>query len=134
MARLLPVAFAFAFFINLPVMADARSVHDRKSYMHSLEEKPYARVRAALISAGYTPVRFRHSSNENECSGRQWCDIYRETDYCSGTGIALCRFVFYHRASRRYLAVMTYGENILTTQSLTFLTRFDMWHWDPHTH
>jgi hypothetical protein len=29
---------------------------------------------------------------------------------------------------------MTYGENILTTQSLTFLTRLDMWHWDPHTH
>jgi hypothetical protein len=54
MARLLPVAFAFAFFINLPVMADARSVHDRKSYLHSLEEKPYARVRAALIGRIHT--------------------------------------------------------------------------------
>jgi hypothetical protein len=134
MARNLKVAFALALLINLPLVADARPAHHRKSYLQSLEEKPYARVRAALISAGYTPVRFRHPSNENECSGRPWCSIYPEVEACSGTGLAICQLIFYHRASRRYLSVITYGDDRLTTLRFVYLTRHDRLGWDPQMH
>jgi hypothetical protein len=126
--RIVHLVFAVALSLGLTVPANATSRH----WLNSLSEKRYVRVRPVLISAGFTPVRFSHASNRNECSGREWCDNYPETEHCSGTGIALCQFVFFHRKSGRYLAVVTYGESRLTVLRARYLTRAERTGWSPH--
>jgi hypothetical protein len=101
-------------------------------WLNSLAERRYTRVRAELISTGYMPVRFSHASNRNQCSGREWCAIYPETEHCSGTGIALCQFVFFHRGSKRYLSVVTYGEVKLTVLRAYYLRLEERRYWSPH--
>lgn len=126
--RIVQIAGIVAISIGLTISANAAS----RQWPHSLSEKRYVNARSELISAGFVPIRFSHASNFDQCAGREWCAIYPETAHCSGTGIALCQFVFFNRKSRRYLAVVTYGETRPTVLRTRYLTRAERTGWSPH--
>lgn len=100
----------------------------------TLKGQPYAAVRARLSAAGYTPVRFRHSNVRDACAGQEWCTLYPEALYCSGTGINICEFYFFDRRLRRYLAVVTYGETRLTVDEARLISKRATAYWPPETH
>lgn len=128
MFRMLLMACTVAFSLSLASDADART----GAWLQSFAERPYSRVRSELIGIGYRPVRFAAGSKGDRCYGVSWCDLYPETENCSGTGLALCSFIFYHRKSKKYLSVVTYGETRLIVLRAYYLTRNDRIGWHPY--
>ena len=60
---------------------------------------PYADARAALIKAGFLPVTFPKTEDEQESGGRCGsrgvvCDAYPETKVCTSVEVALCAAYF----------------------------------------
>ena len=71
---------------------------------------PYDQARKALAAQGYEP--FSPYSSDGGCSiGREAvCSRFHETLSCSGTGLALCRFLFVKGRNAGFV-VTTYGED-----------------------
>ncbi len=105
-----------------------------KVAFRTLKGRPYAAVRAQLTATGYTPVRFKHPNVHDACAGQDWCALYPEALYCSGTGINICEFYFFDRKSRKYLAVFTYGETRLTVDEARPISKRETAYWPPETH
>lgn len=105
-----------------------------KATFGTLRGQPYTAVRAQLTAAGYTPVRFRHANVRDACAGQEWCNLYPEALYCSGTGINICEFYFFDRRSRKYLSVFTYGEIRLTVDGARLISKRETAYWPPETH
>ena len=60
---------------------------------------PYADARAALIKAGFLPITFPKTEDEQESGGRCGsrgvvCDAYPETKVCTSVEVALCAAYF----------------------------------------
>ena len=72
---------------------------------------PYAAARASLLSARNLPAIRRDSAPE-QCLGREdVCRTYPETEACSGTGRAYCRFAWRSPAGAPF-AVITTSEAV----------------------
>jgi hypothetical protein len=70
----------------------------------------YSTARRQLLSKGYIPVGFPKKRCLENVSGRnRICEVYQETDFCAGTGMANCRFVFQSDRGT-FLVVTTAGE------------------------
>jgi hypothetical protein len=94
--------------MSIVVAAVAMSSHARSP--KQFDHRPYDEVRAELIKSGYRPVRLKHDASDLFCRADNFCGRYPEVLNCDGTGINPCVFAFIRPASRKYIAVITYGE------------------------
>lgn len=97
----------------------------------NLRDIPYPAARSKLASLGYAPIRVTRRALWMGCPYADDCRRYPELLQCSGTGIALCDFVFRKRQTGRYVLVTTYGEEQRRVHSLSYARRYDMEGWAP---
>lgn len=93
------------------LLAGQPSAEDLRAPLASVNGKPFASARSTLIDAGWRPrVPSDNLSNpDNRCTGRpEICSAYDETEYCAGTGLGTCSFVYVH--GNAVLRVTTVGE------------------------
>jgi hypothetical protein len=83
-----------------------------------ITEQTYAIARKKLLAAGWQPVQSisynEANKNPNTAYGNGnifWKRGYREIEFCSGTGVAACGFLFKDVYGNR-LRVTTAGEEI----------------------
>lgn len=68
----------------------------------------YAEARGILMGDGYTPVqRSSGSENDDDCGDAEQCKL-PETEACSGTGLAMCKYVMAKGST--YVFVIGKGE------------------------
>lgn len=70
----------------------------------------YADARGSLIRSGWVPIPIGIGADDCGLGRSDVCAAYPETEFCSGTGRALCSFAWRKRAT--IIQVMTYGEEL----------------------
>lgn len=97
----------------------------------NLRDIPYPVARSELAALGYAPIRVARRASWMGCPYPDDCRRYPELLQCSGTGIALCDFVFRKRRTGKYVFVTTYGEELRRVHSLSYARRYDLEGWKP---
>ena len=72
---------------------------------------PYSVARRMLVEAGYRPFRFPGKGAACSTDRKEICKQYPETMSCSGTGYAICSFLFTSKSMKSSVEVLMHPTN-----------------------
>ena len=104
------LAIASPGLMSAAVAQSAQQMTPGKYALNTIKKgTPYAIARGDMLSAGNVPDYHVDTDPEHCTPNPGTCRIYPETDSCSGTGLAYCRFGWTAREGGHYFIVTT-GE------------------------
>lgn len=98
---------------------------------NQLSGKSYDVARKRLADFGYRPLKFMHQSNPCP-DGQSFCSRYPEVISCSGTGRSFCEFAFFGTRNRKYIVVITVGEDRPSVYRVRIPNKNERNDWDHH--